>query len=389
MKIIKVAISQRIIPQYRVPFFKELAKKQNIQLTVFYGDGFNIGTEVNANEIKGFNNQKLYTIKVPFKINGTKRLVVFHPGLIISLIKGNYDVIITEPVTNILNVIFIFLYVKLFRKKIIWHEAGGVNKSSRKILRKVIDPLVKLFIKNTDAFLTYNTYANVYLSNNYKVYHEKIFLALNSIDTTGIKKDLIKYSNDNNDDSLTKSKDYKVALFIGALEKRKRVENLIKACGIINKQQNYCIKCWVIGDGPDINYIKSICTNDELDNTVFFGRKVDDLVKYILFADVVVLPGQGGLSINHALACGKPIIATEEAYSPNTISVYDYIKNGFNGYVADINNIDDLASKISLVLYDEMHYKSLCTGAFTKAEEISIEKMVDSFEKSIQYVLNI
>jgi hypothetical protein len=205
MKIIKVAISQRIIPQYRVPFFKELAKKQNIQLTVFYGDGFNIGTEVNANEIKGFNNQKLYTIKVPFKINGTKRLVVFHPGLIISLIKGNYDVIITEPVTNILNVIFIFLYVKLFRKKIIWHEAGGVNKSSRKILRKVIDPLVKLFIKNTDAFLTYNTYANVYLSNNYKVYHEKIFLALNSIDTTGIKKDLIKYSNDNNDDSLTKS----------------------------------------------------------------------------------------------------------------------------------------------------------------------------------------
>jgi glycosyltransferase involved in cell wall biosynthesis len=113
------------------------------------------------------------------------------------------------------------------------------------------------------------------------------------------------------------------------------------------------------------------------------------LVKYILFADVVVLPGQGGLSINHALACGKPIIATEEAYSPNTISVYDYIKNGFNGYVADINNIDDLASKISLVLYDEMHYKSLCTGAFTKAEEISIEKMVDSFEKSIQYVLNI
>jgi glycosyltransferase involved in cell wall biosynthesis len=385
---IKVAISQRIIPDYRVPVFKELAKRTGIDLTVYYGDGFETGTEVNALKIEGFKSKKLITLKFPVKLNGTKRLIVLHPTLFFRLLFGNYDIVITEPTTNFINVFSIYIYCKLFGKKYIWHEAGGVRKENRSKKRKVIDPIISSFINNAAAFLTYNSYADEYLINGYNVKPQNIFRAQNALDTSDISQKIVQYSPYISNHEITvKYKDYKKVLFIGALDKRKKVNNLISACAIVNKKYGMKVICIIIGDGPDIDFIKNNCSEEEEQLILFLGKKIEDAVLYILISDIVVLPGQGGLSINHALACGKPIIATEEAYSPYTRAVYDYIEDDINGMVAKTDDIKDLAFKIVNALENEERYKSLCTGAIQKSKDLSIEKMVDGYIFAINYVM--
>jgi glycosyltransferase involved in cell wall biosynthesis len=385
---IKVAISQRIIPHYRVPVFKELSNRKDIDLTLFYGDGFNVGTEVNASNIEGFKSIKLCTLKLPFKLNGTKRLLVIHPFLFIKLLFGKYDIIITEPTTNFINVFAIFFYCKLLRKKYIWHEAGGVRKQKRSALRKLIDPVIRLFINNAHAFLTYNSYSAEYLINIYNVDQKKIFRAQNALDTSDIAKQIVKYSQQINKNEIQiKYSEYKKVLFIGALDKRKKVNNLITACYIVNKKYGLKVLCMIIGDGPDADSIYKQCSEEEKNLTILLGKKIDDAVLYILLSDAVVLPGQGGLSINHALACGKPIIATEEAYTPYTRAVYDYVTNNLNGMVAKTDDVEDLADKIFYVLSDEIRYKTFCNGALNKSNELSIEKMVDGYESAIHSVM--
>jgi len=385
---IKVAISQRIIPHYRVPVFKELSSRKEIDLTLLYGAGFKVGTEVNASTIDGFKNIKLFTVKLPFKLNGTRRLLVIHPFLFFKLLSGQYDIVVTEPTTNFINVFAIFFYCKLLRKKYIWHEAGGVRKETRSAKRILIDPIIRLFIKNASAFLTYNSYAEEYLINIYNVDQKKIFRAQNALDTSSIANQIVKYSEEINSNELTaKYKDYKKVLFIGALDKRKKVNNLITACYIVNKKYGLKVLCMVIGDGSDADDIYNKCSEDEKNLTIMLGKKVEDAVLYILLSDTVVLPGQGGLSINHALACGKPIIATEEAYSPYTSAVYDYVTDNLNGMVAKTDDIDDLAEKIFYVLSDEIRYKAFCKGALNKSNELTIEKMVDGYESAIHFVI--
>lgn len=385
---IKVAISQRIIPHYRVPVFEMVSKDENIDITVFYGSGFNEGTEVNAINISRLFSKKIFTIKIPLKVGGTNKLIVLHPTLLFYLILGKYDVVITEPITNILNLFPILFYCKVFKKKLIWHEAGGVKKNNRSIFRKAIDPVIKIFINNSNAFLTYNSYADEFLIENYNVSQNKIFRAQNALDTTEISKQIEIFKDKIfENDIYLKYKDYKKILFLGALDKRKKINNLIKAVAILNEKFKLKSICLIVGDGPDLQWIKDGSTKDDIKNVVFLGKKTLDAVLYILLSDVVVLPGQGGLSINHALACGKPIIATEEAYSPYTKSVYDYIEDNYNGKVAKTDDIVDLADKIYSVLSDNKKYINFSLNSQSKSKELSIENMVKGYINAIKYVL--
>ena len=94
----------------------------------------------------------------------------------------------------------------------------------------------------------------------------------------------------------------------------------------------------------------------------------------------MVLPGEGGLSINHAFGCGKPCIATQEAVAGGD-TVYDYIQENRNGFVAKMNDSRDLANKLRLIFTNEDLYQNVCKGALESAKELTVEKMVDEIEK--------
>jgi len=385
MKRIKVAFTQRIIPHYRVPVFTELSKREDIDLTVYFGKGFPSGSSANADNISGFKHKRLATIFLGFLNRHNKQLIVFHPFLFFHLLFGRYDVVIAEPTTNIFNDLVIFPYCKLFKKKFIWYEAGAVPKNERTRNRKLMDPVVDFITKRADAYITYNSFADNFLIESFNIQPEKIFRAQNALDTDEIVRDIAKYESQ----VTAKRREYgfegsKVALFIGGIEKRKRINNLITAINNLNKK-GIRAKALVVGDGHDLEWVRSNTKPDEALNTLFAGKHVADAVLHILLSDVVVLPAQGGLSINHAFACGKPFIGTREGVSPGTDSIYDYVTDGYNGYVVKENDIADLEEKLQAIFSDSELYDKLCKGAIETSKRINIPGMVNGIENSIKY----
>ncbi len=386
MKKIKVAISQRIIPHYRVPVFKELAKREGIDLTVFYGKSFKTGSQVNAGKIEGFKHKRLFTFFLNYKGSyGSKQLRVWHPSLFFHLVKGNYDIVIVEPSTNFYNDIFAFLYCKLFRKKFIWYEAGSVPKDKRPKFRKMIDPILSVFIKHADAYITYTSFADWSLKRDFNIDKSKIFRAQNTIDTSSISTEIKKYL----EKVGAKKKElglygYKVSLYIGGIEKRKQINNLITATANLNTI-GIQAKTLVVGNGPDEEWVKQNMSAFEHKYTVFAGKHVEDAVLYILLSDVVVLPSQGGLSVMQAFACKKPFIGSEEIEHGG---IKDYVQNGENGFLIKENNIDDLQSALEKVFTNKELYAKLSEGAYITSKKITIENMVNGIEMAIKYSIN-
>jgi glycosyltransferase involved in cell wall biosynthesis len=386
MKKIKVAISQRIIPHYRVPAFAELASRENIDLTVYYGKGFATGSQVNASLIEGFKAKKLFTIMLNYKgIYKTPQLRVWHPFLFFHLIAGNYDVVIAEPTSNFYNDIFIWFYCKLFRKKFIWHESGMAQKNEFPLYRRLINPIASILIKGADAFITYTSAADKSLLDNYLVNPEKIFRAQNTIDTSKTDDDIIKFQ-----PLVTKTKKelglngHKVCLYVGGIELKKEINKLISAASNIN-DKGIPTKILVIGDGPDKNLLINQLTEQELDQTIFIGKKIEDITLYILLSDVVVLPSLGGLSVVQALACGKPFIGSEKI---EHMGIKDYITDGVNGFLVKDNEISSLQNSIEKIFSDESLYKELCKNAYKTSKTFTIARMVDGMENSIKFVIN-
>ena len=385
MKKIKVAISQRIVPHYRVPVFKELSSRENIDLTLYYGRGFKTGSQVNAKEITGINAKKLFTIMLNYSGGyGSSQLRVWHPFLTLHLFLGNYDVLIVEPSTNFYNNIFTFIYCKIFGKKFIWHESGSIPKEQRPKFRRMIDPILSIFIKGANAFITYNSYADHSLKRDFNIDSKKIFRAQNSVDTSNIDSEIEKFS------PYVESKKkeleligFNIAMYIGGIETRKKIDFLIKAVTKLNKS-GIPTKALIVGDGPDKEELIQELSAEDKSHTVFAGKHVKDATLYVLLSDVVVLPSSGGLSVMTAFACKKPFVGSEEIEHGG---IKDYVTNGVNGFLVKENDVEDLELKLMNVFSDPLLYKELCNNAYQTSKNITVPNMVDGFENAINYTI--
>lgn len=384
MKKIKVAISQRIIPHYRISVFKNLSNRKKIDLTVFYGKGMKTGSQSNATKICGFKKIKLFTLKLNYRgIYKSKQLRVWHPTLFFHLIKGNFDVVIVEPSTNFYNNIFTFLYCKLFNKKFIWHDAGSVPKNERPIFRKLIDPFLSIFINNSDAYLTYNSFADKSLQRDFKIDSRLIFRAQNTVDIAQINMDINKYEKTVKNFKIELGLvDHKLLLYIGGVEKRKKINYLIKTVAKLNKS-GIRSKCLIVGDGPDKDYLIKSISKEEKKHTLFFGKKIKSAVKYILASDLVLLPSSGGLSVVSAFACGKPFVGSVKIEHGG---IKDYVDHGINGFLFEEDNLFELYDYCYKILTNKKLYKKMSIAALQKSTELTVENMVNGFEKAVKFV---
>ena len=375
---VRVAISQRIVPHYRLPVFAELARRQGFTLTVFYGKGSSSGSGRNADQVDGFHHRCLFTIPVSVGRGGSEKYRPFHPFLWIHLIRGGYSVVIVEPSTNLFNNMITYPVCKLLGKKLIWWEAGPSGGMTR--LRRLIEPMIRCMIRTSDAFVTYNSVADQYLWS-LGVPLERTFRAQNTLNTNLLEKDIAVYQPEV--PQLRRElglEDAKIALFIGGVERRKRINNLIEATGAV-RQRGINAIALIVGDGPYLSELKQSLTREQQTYILAVGRRVKDAALYILASDVVVLPGGGGLAVNHGLVCGKPVIATPEADA-----ITDYIRNGDNGYIVDVDDVPALSQALLRVFADPELYWRLRDGASTSGRELSLSRMVDGIEAAIHYV---
>lgn len=139
-------------------------------------------------------------------------------------------------------------------------------------------------------------------------------------------------------------------IHVGRLVKWKRVDLVIKA--VAELSQNYPkIELIVIGDGPEIQNLKNIAQDLQVENRIKFIGAIYDpvlLARYFNSSSIYVLGGMGGLSINEAMVFEKPIICS---LCDGTEKVL--VKDGFNGYIFENGNLESLTQKLTLLLSDK------------------------------------
>jgi len=141
-----------------------------------------------------------------------------------------------------------------------------------------------------------------------------------------------------------------VVLFVGALDRAhlfKRVDLLIQAFHKVNAPGAVLM---IIGEGDMKHEYQQLAGSLGLSEQVIFTGTITDwdLPQYYALCDLLVLPSTRseifGLVLVEAMACGKPVIAT------NLPGVRTVVDDGINGFLVTPGDIDELAEKIQCLL---------------------------------------
>lgn len=130
-------------------------------------------------------------------------------------------------------------------------------------------------------------------------------------------------------------------LFMGRLEERKGVYDLIKSASkVITQEQN--IKFVLCGDG-EIEKVKKFIAERELAKYFDIPGWITDKKKYFLEADIYILPSYNEglpMSILEAASYGLPIISTPVGGIP------EVVEDGLNGFLINPGDIETIVKRI-------------------------------------------
>ena len=96
-------------------------------------------------------------------------------------------------------------------------------------------------------------------------------------------------------------------LYVGRLQKRKRLDLLLHACAAIDLRP----QLWIVGEGPYSSKLQEIAGRIYPDTKFFGAIHGEDLEPIYSQADLFVLPGTGGLALQQAMANGLPVLAAD------------------------------------------------------------------------------
>lgn len=183
-------------------------------------------------------------------------------------------------------------------------------------------------------------------------------------------------------------KDCKMIMCVQRIDPKSGHEQLVRAMPKILKQGENAKLVFVGGQSMSSKLSKSrqvyvkkvmdlIKELDIEDNVIFTGNiDYPKLPKLYNAADIVALTSKTegfGLSVTEGMSCGKPIVGTRAGGIPIQV------KDGFNGYLVDVGDIDTTARRISALLKSDSLRKQIGKNSLRTVNEkfsmnIGIEK---------------
>ncbi|MFN8257509.1 MAG: glycosyltransferase [Bacteroidales bacterium] len=220
------------------------------------------------------------------------------------------------------------------------------------------------------------------ISPTYGLPKESIFIGTNSPDTDRLFDAFEKIKND---PPILSENPYRL-IHVGRLVKWKRVDLILEAMDKI-KNEFPDIELIVIGNGKEKENLQKKARELNLEKKVkFVGGiyKNEDLGKYFLSSSIYILAGMGGLSINEAMAFGKPVICSVADGTELRL-----VKDGENGFYFKNGNAVDLAEKIK-ILFDN---RELIRRFGEKSiqiikEEVNVHTVIKGYLDAFNYVLS-
>lgn len=181
---------------------------------------------------------------------------------------------------------------------------------------------------------------------------------------------------------LMANEDERIITHISNLRPVKRITDIIEIFDRVQKEIKS--KLILIGDGPEKAKAKAMCREKGIIDQVLFLGNSSEIDKILCFSDLFLLPSEKesfGLAALEAMASGVPVIST------NTGGLPEVNEHGVSGYLSDVGDIEDMASKaISILKSDETlnKFKEQARNVATKFETRHIVPLYEAtYEKAM------
>ena len=346
----RLAVQQRVLPDYRAPFFDLLASACEGGMSLFAGlprpgEGITTADELQVTRYELGENLHLF---------GDPLYLCYQPGLLDWLKGWSPDALIAEANPRYLSTPAAIGWMRQQNKPVIgWGlgspPVGGIRKRLR-----------LSFLRQFDALIAYSQRgADEYAALGFP--REKIFVAHNAVSAP---PSLPLPPRPSTFDPCP------TVLFIGRLQVRKRVDRLLQACAELDSTPRLVI----VGDGPEREVLQALA-KEIYPGAEFTGaRHGEELKPYFTEADLFVLPGTGGLAVQEAMSHGLPVIVAQGD------GTQDDLVREENGWQIPPDDFRALVSTLKEALSDAARLRRMGRESYRIVkEEINIDRMVETF----------
>lgn len=241
----------------------------------------------------------------------------------------------------------LLLLAKLYGRKIglrldsvLWNNKSVIKKIYKFVLFRILNLLVDTFWITGKVSKEYLTYFGIPDQKikilSYCIDNEWFINVSQQVDIQLLRN------------QLDISKDDKVILCVSKLIDRELPFDVIRALSLMKEKK---ISLLIAGDGEDKIRIQDLIIENKLESRVkLLGYvKYTNLPSIYAISDLFVHASRDepwGVSVQEALACGKPVITSNFVGSS-----FDLINSGLNGFIYKYGDYEDLQKKIELALH--------------------------------------
>lgn len=369
----RVAIVQRYVAQYQVPFFERLRpllRQSGIDLALFYGepDG-DYASRGDAGSIPWG------TLIRNRRISLARRDLYWQPCVGEAL---KADLVIVEQASKLLaNYVLLAAQMAGARRLAFWGHGRSHTATPASRIGEAVKAAAS---RRVHWWFAYNDLSARYV-RELGFPAERITPVQNAIDTHALALAGAAVTGSEIADlrSGLGLKGSNVCLYAGAMYREKRLPFLIAACELVRRQVPD-FEMLFIGSGPDRPVVEEAVSRNGWMR--YLGPLFDSSrLPPFRLAKLALMPGGVGLGILDAFALETPLITTAVPYHGPEI---DYLEDGRNGVVVqESESPAAYAGKVATLLADSGTLGRLQAGCRRSARSHSVENMTDLFARGV------
>ena len=377
-----IYIFQRQLPAYRIAMFRYLSEELSGDFIVYTSSSNipvrscdSLGFAVKAVDQKDF-------MGANFSFQGVTKVV--------DAGRNTHKVSAVILEASLRNINLLPNLIALKRREIpviLWGHAGSRRRDMVRS-KDLRDVALKIAIKKADAFISYTDHDRHKLERI--VDEGTVFTARNTIDATvlaKLKDNCERDGKENIKSRLGLSKTYYLC-YIGRLLKEKRIDLFLKTLCFL-QEKGLDIGAIIIGEGPLLPDLKLLGARLNVKHVHWMGRidSYSESAPFLYASDIQLIPGAVGLSFNHGLAFGLPLVtcvATKDG--PFHGPEIDYMVEGSTGAMVDSKNAEHIAETVNEVIQKLPHYKKESQNYFHT--KLGVNSFLAGFMDAIHFVDN-
>lgn len=374
--------------QYLVPLMRELSRRPEIDLRVYFlsRQGLDPSFDHNFGQtfkwdvplLDGYNYTFIPNLRRGNAVSGFFSLL--NLCVIPEITKNRYDVVLIHGYEHLIKWLS-FAAARVTGSKLIFRGESHLNEP-RSLLRRAVKRVVLGGLLPSFDAVAYIGKRNREYYEHYGVRSERLFPAPYSVDNEFFSSRAESARSHRGEIKATFgiTDDAPVVLFSGKLITVKQPAMLLQAFAKVRRR--YPCHLLYVGEGELRPRLEEIVRKERIPDVHFAGFVNQSRIPGLYAsADLFVLPSihePWGLVVNEAMACGLPIIASDRVGS-----AVDLIRDGFNGYTYPYDNCEKLGEHIERLVASEELRARLARGSSDLISSWTVQKAADGIVAAV------